>query len=116
MVSDGADNVLFVGFAPYENPEIVVAVVIEHGANSHFAAKIARDIFDAYMEQKQARSNPGSVEEEDEIVEDAEETKTDNPVSKENGKAPGVDSDQGKAPVEATVPKKKDDSTGDGTL
>ena len=42
-VSDGADNVLFVGFAPYENPEIVVAVVIEHGASSTYAARVARD-------------------------------------------------------------------------
>lgn len=49
QVSDGADNVLFVGFAPYDDPEIVVAAVIEHGANSHFAASVARDTFDAYM-------------------------------------------------------------------
>lgn len=57
-VPGGADNVLFVGFAPYENPEIVVAVVIEHGANSHYAAKTARQIFDAYMELKEERKNP----------------------------------------------------------
>ena len=49
-VSDGADNVLFTGFAPYDNPEIVVAVVIEHGATSSFAAQIGRDIFEKYME------------------------------------------------------------------
>lgn len=48
-VSDGADNVLFTGFAPYDNPEIVVAVIIEHGAKSSFAAQIGKDIFEAYM-------------------------------------------------------------------
>lgn len=51
-VPDGRDNVLFVGFAPYEEPEIVIAVVIEHGANSFYAANVARRVFDAYMEIK----------------------------------------------------------------
>lgn len=54
-VPDGADNVLFVGFAPYENPEIVVAVIIEHGKSSGFAAGVARSIFDAYMEIKDGK-------------------------------------------------------------
>ncbi len=57
-VPNGADNVLFVGFAPYENPEIVVAVVIEHGATSYYAANVARQIFDAYMSLKEQRRNP----------------------------------------------------------
>ena len=48
-VSDGKDNVLFTGFAPYDDPQIVVAVVIEHGASSSFAAQVGKDIFDAYM-------------------------------------------------------------------
>ncbi len=51
-VPDGRDNVLFVGFAPYDEPEIVIAVVIEHGANSIFAANVARSVFDAYMKIK----------------------------------------------------------------
>lgn len=48
-VSGGSDNVLFVGFAPYDNPQIAVAVVIEKGASSSFAAKIARDMFESYL-------------------------------------------------------------------
>lgn len=39
------DHALFVNFAPYENPEIAVAVVVEHGGGgSTAAAPIARDI------------------------------------------------------------------------
>lgn len=49
QVSDGADNVLFTGFAPYDDPEIVVAVVIEHGANSAYAAQVAKEMFDTYL-------------------------------------------------------------------
>ena len=51
-VPDGADNVLFAGFAPYENPEIVVVVIIEHGASSSHPASCARDIIDSYMSIK----------------------------------------------------------------
>ena len=39
------DHALFVNFAPFENPEIAVAVVVEHGGGgSTAAAPIARDI------------------------------------------------------------------------
>lgn len=48
-VSGGSDTVLFVGFAPYENPQIAVAVVLEHGATSRFAAQVARDMFDCFL-------------------------------------------------------------------
>ena len=48
-VSGGSDTVLFVGFAPYENPQIAVAVVLEHGATSRYAAQVARDMFECYL-------------------------------------------------------------------
>lgn len=39
------DHALFVNFAPYDNPEIAVAVVVEHGGGgSTAAAPVARDI------------------------------------------------------------------------
>ncbi|MGI3168782.1 penicillin-binding protein 2 [Pseudooceanicola sp. C21-150M6] len=39
------DHALFVDFAPYENPQVAVAVVIEHGGGgSAVAAPVARDI------------------------------------------------------------------------
>ncbi len=48
-VGQGSDNVLFVGFAPYDNPQIAVAVVLEHGATSRYAAQVARDMFEHYL-------------------------------------------------------------------
>ncbi len=48
-VSRGSDNVLFVGFAPYDNPQIAVAVVIEHGASSRYAAQVGRDMFASFL-------------------------------------------------------------------
>lgn len=46
-----SEHALFVAFAPFDNPEIAVAVVIEHGAKGSNAAYVARDIFDKYFEK-----------------------------------------------------------------
>lgn len=49
-VPGNVSNGLFVGFAPVENPEILVAVVVERGGGgSSAAAPIARKVFDAYF-------------------------------------------------------------------
>ena len=61
QVSKGSDTVLFVGFAPYENPQIAVAVVIENGNSSTRASSVAADIFDYYfagLNQTQTPNNP----------------------------------------------------------
>ena len=43
---------LFAAFAPYENPRIAVAVVVEHGCHgSSAAAPVARDIITTYMKK-----------------------------------------------------------------
>ena len=45
------DHALFVAFAPVENPEIAVAVVVEHGEHGgSAAAPVAKAIFRAYFE------------------------------------------------------------------
>lgn len=45
------DHALFVAFAPYEKPEIAVAVIVEHGEHGgSAAAPIAGKIFRAYFE------------------------------------------------------------------
>ena len=47
------DHALFVCFAPSENPEIAVAVVVEHGGHGgSAAAPIARKIIDGYFENR----------------------------------------------------------------
>lgn len=44
------DHALFVSFAPFETPEIVVAVIVDHGGSgSGVAAPIARDIINFYF-------------------------------------------------------------------
>jgi penicillin-binding protein 2 len=49
---DSKDNGWFVGFAPRENPEIVVAVLLEGGEHGALAAPVARDVIKAYFDKK----------------------------------------------------------------
>ncbi len=44
-----SNTALFVAFAPYDKPEIAVAIVIEHGVRGVNAATVAKDIFDEYF-------------------------------------------------------------------
>ena len=44
-----SDNAWFVGFAPYDDPKIAVAVIIESGGHGGYTAPVARDIFAEYF-------------------------------------------------------------------
>lgn len=47
------DHAIFVGFAPAENPQIVLAILVENaGGGSRVAAPLAREIFDFYLTQE----------------------------------------------------------------
>ena len=43
------NNAVFICFAPYENPEVAVAVAVEHGSAGASIASIARNILDYYF-------------------------------------------------------------------
>lgn len=45
----GTANGIFVAYAPHDDPEIAVAVVVEKAGKGSWIAVIARDIFDAYF-------------------------------------------------------------------
>ena len=68
------DHALFVAFAPFEKPEIAVAVVIEHGEHGGAAAApIAGRILRAYFDgKKPPRTEPTGSPEEDDEIEDEE--------------------------------------------
>ena len=46
------DHALFVGYAPYKNPEISIAVRIAWGYSSHNAASAARNIISYYYKER----------------------------------------------------------------
>jgi penicillin-binding protein 2 len=50
---ENEDHAWFLGFAPYRNPEIVVAVLVEHGGHGgEAAAPIAHAVFQTYYKKK----------------------------------------------------------------
>lgn len=47
-IGDGENHGMFVGFGPYENPEITIVVLLERGEGSTNAVYVARDILQRY--------------------------------------------------------------------
>lgn len=86
------DHALFVAFAPFEKPEIAVAVVVEHGEHGgSAAAPIAARILRAYFDGKK----PPRREAADPAEEDAEDGDTDENKRKAGVKEPRVNGDTG---------------------
>ncbi|MBI5048753.1 MAG: hypothetical protein HZB54_07390, partial [Deltaproteobacteria bacterium] len=53
------DHAWFVGFAPAENPEIAVAVIVEHGGfGAEAAAPVAKEVIKAYLKKSGVRGLP----------------------------------------------------------
>jgi penicillin-binding protein 2 len=53
------DHALFVAFAPAENPQIALGLIVENGEHgSRTAAPIARKVIDSYLSGFQQDSNP----------------------------------------------------------
>lgn len=50
QVSSGADNAIFVGFAPYDNPKIAVVAIVEHGDEGYYLAPMVKEITNAYFD------------------------------------------------------------------
>jgi penicillin-binding protein 2 len=49
QVTDAADHSIFVAFAPFDNPEIAISVVLENGSSGFTAGSVVRDILDSYF-------------------------------------------------------------------
>lgn len=61
QVSSGSNNGIFVGFAPYDNPQIAVVAIIEHGGEGTYTANaikpILQEYFKIYNEEKENERN-----------------------------------------------------------
>jgi len=55
----GVDNSVFVTFAPFDDPEIAMCVIIEYGGQGGNSAQIAVDVYDAYFGSAQYGSQQG---------------------------------------------------------
>ena len=46
----GSDHAVFICYAPFEKPEVAIAVVIENGVKGKYAMQVAEDLLDEYFE------------------------------------------------------------------
>jgi penicillin-binding protein 2 len=53
QVPGGSSDGAFVAFAPYDKPQIAIAVQVEHGGEGGYVSIIARDIFEKYFASKE---------------------------------------------------------------
>ena len=49
QITTRPNHALFIGFAPYDNPEIAIATRIAYGYTSAYAAEVSRDVFKYYF-------------------------------------------------------------------
>lgn len=55
-------NAWFVGFAPYENPEIAIAVMVENGSHGSYTAEVTKEIIEQHFKLKEeAKENVTAV-------------------------------------------------------
>ncbi len=52
---------VFVGFAPVENPEIAVCVVLYDGGHGYFGGYVARAVFEAYFKERLQQQYPDYI-------------------------------------------------------
>ena len=46
----GSDHATFICYAPYDDPEVAIAVVVENGARGRYSMQIAKDLLDVYFQ------------------------------------------------------------------
>ena len=47
--NSGADHATFICYAPYEDPQIAIAVIVANGVQGKFPQNVARDAMKAYF-------------------------------------------------------------------
>ena len=56
QINGAADHSIFIAFAPFDNPEIAISVVLENGDSGFSAGSVVRDMLDAYFFAEHASS------------------------------------------------------------
>ncbi|MBQ1961587.1 MAG: hypothetical protein II357_00680 [Clostridia bacterium] len=49
QINTGADHSTYIVFASYENPQIAISVILEHGSSGYSAGTIIKEMLDAYF-------------------------------------------------------------------
>lgn len=63
QVGNGSNNAVFIAYAPFDDPQIAVSVVLEHGVRGVNATQVAKEIFDEYFDLKETQETTVPTEE-----------------------------------------------------
>ena len=108
-VPQHTDNTVFIAYAPYDDPQIAVAVVIEYGKDGLYSQSVAKDIFDMYFFG--TADNYGTIIEEPEKDEDDGAR---NPQAGDNSENPEGDTNTGDTSLTPTpTPSENPGATSD---
>ena len=86
----GSDHANFICYAPYDNPEIAIGVMVEHGAKSYVAVNVAKKIMNEYFglnkkdDKKQESSKQQSSTDENASSQNEDDEQNSNTASEEN--------------------------------
>lgn len=47
--NSGSDHTVFICYAPYDDPQVALAVVLEHGASGKYSMTVAKEMLDVYF-------------------------------------------------------------------
>jgi penicillin-binding protein 2 len=47
--NSGSDHTVFICYAPFDKPEVAVAVVLENGAHCKYSMTVAKNLLDGYF-------------------------------------------------------------------
>ncbi len=50
--NSGTDHTVFMCYAPYDKPEVAIAVVVEHGSLKKYSTNVAKALMDKYFFDK----------------------------------------------------------------
>lgn len=53
----GSDHTVFICYAPYDKPQVALAVILEHGSYGRYSMGVAKDLLDAYFNIKPQKQN-----------------------------------------------------------
>ena len=56
----GSDHTTFICYAPFDKPQVAVAVVLEHGVKGKYSMQVAKDLLDAYFDAPAKKQTQGS--------------------------------------------------------
>jgi penicillin-binding protein 2 len=54
-----SNNGVFMCYAPYDDPQVAIAVVVEHAGAGASLGPIAKDILNAYLDEQTTTTDPG---------------------------------------------------------